>query len=73
MRTILGASADQPEEFIKLATIIGGPDEVADQIRAYQAAGARHMALVLNWGYMSPEVSNGSIDRFINEVLPQFR
>lgn len=73
MKTVLRVAADDHEAFIREALIVGDAETVARDIRRYQEAGVRHMALVFNWGFMSAEQSDASLRKFIDEVLPQFR
>ena len=72
LKSVVGVSPRDPDEFIRKALIIGDPDSVAAQIREYEAAGVRHMALLFNYGFMTPEQSDRSLRLFIDNVLPQF-
>ncbi|MFI0374122.1 LLM class flavin-dependent oxidoreductase [Actinomadura sp. 1N219] len=72
MKSVVGVSPQKPDEFLDHAMLIGDPASVRDQIREYEAAGIRHMALLFNYGFMSAETSDRSLRLFIDEVLPEF-
>lgn len=73
LKSVVGVSPRDPDEFIRKALIIGDPDSVAAQLRDYRAAGVRHMSLLFNFGFMSAETSDRSLRLFIDNVLPAFR
>lgn len=73
LRSVVGVSPQDPDEFINRALLVGDPESVAEQIREYEAAGVRHMALLFNFGFMSPAESDRSIRLFMDEVLPKVR
>ncbi|TCO62758.1 LLM class flavin-dependent oxidoreductase [Actinocrispum wychmicini] len=72
MRSVVGVSPQNPEEFLDHAMIIGDPETVRDRIREYEAAGVQHMAFLFNYGFMSAETADRSLRLFIDEVLPSF-
>lgn len=72
MQTVLRVAAHDHEAFIREALLIGDPHTITEEIRKYQAAGIRHLTLVFNWGFMTPEQSDRSLQLFINNVLPHF-
>lgn len=72
MKSVVGVSPQNPDEFLGHAMLVGDPDTVREQIREYEAAGIRHMALVFNYGFMSPETADRSLRLFLDEVLPSF-
>jgi alkanesulfonate monooxygenase SsuD/methylene tetrahydromethanopterin reductase-like flavin-dependent oxidoreductase (luciferase family) len=73
LKSVVGVSPQNPDEFLERAMIIGSPESVAEQLRRYHAVGVEHMALLFNYGFMTPEVSDRSLSLFIDEVLPQVR
>lgn len=73
MRSVVGVSPQNPQEFLDHAMIVGDPATVRDRIREYEAAGIRHMALLFNYGFMSAETADRSLRLFLDEVLPSFR
>nr|WP_042178707.1 LLM class flavin-dependent oxidoreductase [Kibdelosporangium sp. MJ126-NF4]CEL13355.1 luciferase family protein [Kibdelosporangium sp. MJ126-NF4]CTQ99045.1 luciferase family protein [Kibdelosporangium sp. MJ126-NF4] len=72
LRTVVGVSPQDPDEFIDHAMVIGDPQTVYDRIREYEAAGVRHMSLLFNYGFMAEETADRSLRLFIDEVLPAF-
>lgn len=72
MRSIVGVSPQNPDEFLEHAMIVGDPETVRARIAEYEAAGIRHMALLFNYGFMSAETADRSLRLFIDEVLPEF-
>src|SRR5213594_1466073 len=55
-------------EFVEQWTIAGGPEQCAEELRAYFAAGVGHMALRLaSWD------QQGQFKRFLGEVAPALR
>lgn len=73
LKSVVGVALSNQDEFIEKALIIGNPDEVTEELLRYQAAGVGHMALVFNWGYMTPQISGRSLQLFIDDVLPRVR
>lgn len=71
LKSVVGVSPQNPDEFLERAMIIGSPDSVAEQLSRYDAIGVQHMALLFNFGFMTPEVSDRSLGLFIDEVLPR--
>lgn len=73
LKSVVGVSPSNPDEFIQRALIIGDPETVTAQLREYEAVGIRHMALLFNYGFMTPEISDRSLRLFLDNVLPAFR
>jgi hypothetical protein len=72
LRSVVGVSPQNPDEFLERAMIAGSPDTVATQIQSYAAAGVRHMSLLFNFGFMTAAESGRSLDLFLQTVLPRF-
>lgn len=72
MKSVVGVTPQNPDEFLTHAMIIGDPESVRAQIREYAAIGVRHMSLLFNYGFMSAETADRSLRLFIDEVLPEF-
>lgn len=73
MKTVVGVSPQDPDEFLRKAMLVGSPETVAAQIGEYAAAGVQHLSLLFNYGFMTTEVSDRSLRLFIDEVLPHVR
>jgi alkanesulfonate monooxygenase SsuD/methylene tetrahydromethanopterin reductase-like flavin-dependent oxidoreductase (luciferase family) len=73
LRSVVGVSPQNPDEFLQLAMVVGSPDTVAAQIQTFADAGVRHMSLLFNFGFMKASDSGRSLDLFLNEVLPRFK
>jgi alkanesulfonate monooxygenase SsuD/methylene tetrahydromethanopterin reductase-like flavin-dependent oxidoreductase (luciferase family) len=71
LKSVVGVSPQNPDEFRERAMIIGSPESVAEQLTQYGAIGVQHMALLFNFGFMTPEISDRSLSLFIDEVLPR--
>jgi alkanesulfonate monooxygenase SsuD/methylene tetrahydromethanopterin reductase-like flavin-dependent oxidoreductase (luciferase family) len=71
LKSVVGVSPQNPDEFLERAMIIGSPESVAEQLSRYDAIGVQHMALLFNFGFMTPEVSDRSLSLFIEEVIPR--
>jgi alkanesulfonate monooxygenase SsuD/methylene tetrahydromethanopterin reductase-like flavin-dependent oxidoreductase (luciferase family) len=61
-----------PEEYVRKQFIAGTASSVIDQIEAYRTAGVKHLGMLFNFSFMSPEESNASLESFIQNVLPAF-
>jgi alkanesulfonate monooxygenase SsuD/methylene tetrahydromethanopterin reductase-like flavin-dependent oxidoreductase (luciferase family) len=61
-----------PEEYVRKQFIVGTAASVRDQIDAYRSAGVRHLGMLFNFAFMTPEESNASLESFIKDVLPAF-
>jgi alkanesulfonate monooxygenase SsuD/methylene tetrahydromethanopterin reductase-like flavin-dependent oxidoreductase (luciferase family) len=72
LKSVVGVSPQNPDEFLQRAMIVGSPATVAEQINAFAEVGVRHMSLLFNFGFMTPAESGRSLDLFLDEVLPQF-
>jgi len=72
LKSVVGVSTQNPDEFLERAMIAGSPDTVAAQIESYAAAGARHMSLLFNFGFMTAAESGLSLGLFLEKVLPRF-
>jgi alkanesulfonate monooxygenase SsuD/methylene tetrahydromethanopterin reductase-like flavin-dependent oxidoreductase (luciferase family) len=72
MKTVVGVSPQNPEEFLEKAMIVGSPETVRQQIQGFSDVGVEHMALLFNYGFMTAEQSGQSLDLFLDEVLPAF-
>jgi F420-dependent oxidoreductase-like protein len=64
----IGAARGGSPEDAAQAILIGGPDEIIEQIKRFEAAGVEEMYLAL-W----PRFQLGPVRRFIKEVAPAFR
>jgi alkanesulfonate monooxygenase SsuD/methylene tetrahydromethanopterin reductase-like flavin-dependent oxidoreductase (luciferase family) len=53
LKSVVGVSPQNPDEFLQRAMIVGSPETVAEQIEAFAAAGVRHMSLLFNFGFMT--------------------
>jgi len=73
LRSVVGVSPRNPEEFLERAMLVGSPEAVAKQIDAFATAGVRHLALLFNFGFMTETESDRSLDLFLTEVLPRYR
>lgn len=72
LRSVVGVSPQNPDEFLQRAMVVGSPATVAAQIEEFGAAGIRHMSLLFNFGFMKASESGRSLDLFLTEVLPRF-
>jgi alkanesulfonate monooxygenase SsuD/methylene tetrahydromethanopterin reductase-like flavin-dependent oxidoreductase (luciferase family) len=72
LKSVVGVSPQDPDDFLKRAMIAGSPDTVAEQIERYAAAGARQLSLLFNFGFMTAAESGASLDLFLREVRPRF-
>lgn len=72
LRSVVGVTPQNPDEFLQKAMVVGSPRTVTEQLDAYAAAGARHMSLLFNFGFMTAEESGRSLDLFLHEVFPRF-
>ncbi|MFF1449122.1 LLM class flavin-dependent oxidoreductase [Streptomyces sp. NPDC058274] len=72
LKSVVGVSPQNPDEFLQRAMIVGSPATVTEQINAFADAGVRHMSLLFNFGFMTAEESGRSLDLFLDEVLPRF-
>ena len=71
LKAVIGPTGD-PEEYVRKQFIVGSASSVIDQIDAYRSAGVRHLGMLFNFSFMSPEESNASLESFIQDVLPAF-
>jgi alkanesulfonate monooxygenase SsuD/methylene tetrahydromethanopterin reductase-like flavin-dependent oxidoreductase (luciferase family) len=71
LKSVVGVSPQNPDEFLRKAMIVGSPASILEQIDAFAASGVRHMSLLFNFGFMTAEQSGRSLDLFIDEVLPR--
>jgi alkanesulfonate monooxygenase SsuD/methylene tetrahydromethanopterin reductase-like flavin-dependent oxidoreductase (luciferase family) len=71
LKSVVGVSPQNPDEFLQRAMIAGSPDTVAAQIESYGAVGVRHMSLLFNFGFMTAAESGLSLNLFLEEVLPR--
>ena len=51
--------------------LIGSPEEIAEQLRPYEAAGVRHLGLVFLGNDLSELLED--VEQFATEVVPHFR
>ncbi|MHA6763781.1 LLM class flavin-dependent oxidoreductase [Streptacidiphilus sp. PAMC 29251] len=72
LKSVVGVSPQNPDEFLQRAMIVGSPSTVAEKINAFAEAGVRHMSLLFNFGFMTEAESGRSLDLFLDEVLPKF-
>ncbi|MFJ6084965.1 LLM class flavin-dependent oxidoreductase [Streptomyces sp. NPDC092369] len=73
MKTVVTVSPQHPDEFLKRAMLVGTAETVARQMAEYEAVGLRHLSVLSDFGYQTPEESGETLDRFLTEVLPQFQ
>ncbi|QCX82756.1 Limonene 1,2-monooxygenase (plasmid) [Streptomyces sp. YIM 121038] len=73
LTSVVGVSPRDPDAFLTHAMLVGDPASVVRQIRAYEGAGIRHLALLFHYGFMDPDTSDRSLRLFLDEVLPAFR
>jgi alkanesulfonate monooxygenase SsuD/methylene tetrahydromethanopterin reductase-like flavin-dependent oxidoreductase (luciferase family) len=72
LKSVVGVSPQNPDEFLERAMIVGSPETVRQRLEAFDAVGVRHMSLLFNFGYMTTEQSDRSLQLFLDEVLPHF-
>lgn len=72
LEAVIGPTSD-PDEFISQQYIVGAPNTVRAELERYRDAGVRHLALLFNFGFMTPQESDRSIDLFMDKVYPAFR
>ncbi|MEI5102805.1 LLM class flavin-dependent oxidoreductase [Streptomyces sp. PmtG] len=72
LKSVVGVSPQDPDSFLDHAMVVGDPRTVREELRAYQDAGIRHMALVFHYGFMDAAASDRSLRLFLDEVLPAF-
>lgn len=55
------------------AAIVGTASQVRDQIgRFFEGSGANYLVMAFAWGNLSDDAAARSLDRFVNQVMPQF-
>jgi alkanesulfonate monooxygenase SsuD/methylene tetrahydromethanopterin reductase-like flavin-dependent oxidoreductase (luciferase family) len=72
LKSVVGVSPQNPDEFLERAMLVGSPQTVGEQISAFADAGVRHMSLLFNFGFMTQHDADGSLELFLEQVLPQF-
>lgn len=72
LKAVIGPTSD-PEQFIREQYIVGSPTTVRDAFKRYEDAGIRHLATLFNFGFMTPDEADSSIDRFMDKVFPAFQ
>jgi alkanesulfonate monooxygenase SsuD/methylene tetrahydromethanopterin reductase-like flavin-dependent oxidoreductase (luciferase family) len=72
LKSVVGVSPQNPDEFLQRAMIVGSPQTVAEQINTFADAGVRHMSLLFNFGFMTRGEADRSLDLFLEQVLPRF-
>jgi alkanesulfonate monooxygenase SsuD/methylene tetrahydromethanopterin reductase-like flavin-dependent oxidoreductase (luciferase family) len=72
LKSVVGVSPQNPDEFLQRAMLVGSPATVTEQISAFGDAGVRHMSLLFNFGFMRQTDADRSLDLFLEQVLPQF-
>lgn len=60
------------DDISEKALFFGTPDEVADKIADFAAAGFDHFVFKVQWLGCPPDVSLRIVDRFAREVMPRF-
>jgi len=70
LRPVITVGNVSPEAFFNKSFIAGSPETVRAELQRYAEIGIRHMALYFNFGFMPSEISDRSIDLFLDEVLP---
>jgi alkanesulfonate monooxygenase SsuD/methylene tetrahydromethanopterin reductase-like flavin-dependent oxidoreductase (luciferase family) len=73
LRSVVGVSPRDPDEFLERAMLVGSPETVAKQIDAFAAADVHHLALLFHYGFMTEAESDRSLDLFLTEVLPRYQ
>lgn len=59
------------EDLLDRAVIWGGPEKVASELAAFQQEGLRQFTTWFNWGGISAEKAERSLELFIAEVMPR--
>ncbi|HEX3784545.1 MAG TPA: LLM class flavin-dependent oxidoreductase [Pseudonocardiaceae bacterium] len=72
LKSVVGVSPQNPDEFLERAMIVGSPETVRQRIADFGAVGVQHMSLLFNFGFMTAAESGRSLDLFLDEVLPAF-
>lgn len=70
LKSVVGVSPQNPQEFLEKAMIVGSPDTIKKRIQGFADVGVRHMSLLFNFGFMTPAQSGRSLELFLEEVLP---
>lgn len=63
----------EKDDYLERAVIHGGPERVAEQLAAYQRIGLGHLMLWFSWGFMDQATVMGSMQRFVDKVVPAYR
>ncbi|MFI8793720.1 LLM class flavin-dependent oxidoreductase [Streptomyces sp. NPDC055105] len=61
------------DDYLERAVIYGGPERVAEQLAAYERIGLGHLMLWFSWGFMDQATVMGSMQRFVDKVVPAYR
>jgi len=70
LKSVVGVSPQNPQEFLDKAMIVGSPDTVKKSLQRFADVGVRHMSMLFNFGFMTAAESGRSLDLFLDEVLP---
>jgi len=70
LRPVITVGTVSAEAFFEKSFIAGTPETVRAELQRYADIGVRHMAMYFNFGFMPSEISNQSIDLFLDEVYP---
>jgi len=60
------------DEIVDRALFFGSPDDIADKITDFAAAGYDHFVFKVQWLGLPHETSMRIVERFANEVMPRF-
>jgi alkanesulfonate monooxygenase SsuD/methylene tetrahydromethanopterin reductase-like flavin-dependent oxidoreductase (luciferase family) len=71
LKTLATAADMEYETYFNKAFIAGTPETVRAELQKYGDAGIRHMALWFNFGFMTAEEADRSLDLFMEEVYPK--
>jgi alkanesulfonate monooxygenase SsuD/methylene tetrahydromethanopterin reductase-like flavin-dependent oxidoreductase (luciferase family) len=62
----------EKNDYLERAVIFGGPESVAEQLAAYERIGLGHLMLWFSWGFMDHTTVMGSMQRFVDKVVPVY-
>lgn len=67
----IGASGGHSTEAVREAMVLGAPDEVCEQLEAYEALGIDEFCYAGNYG-LDPSRTRRSLELFVERVMPMF-
>jgi alkanesulfonate monooxygenase SsuD/methylene tetrahydromethanopterin reductase-like flavin-dependent oxidoreductase (luciferase family) len=62
----------EKDDYLDRAVVYGGPERVAEQLAEYQSIGLGHLMLWFGWGFMNHATVMGSMQAFVDRVLPVY-